>query len=113
MPERIRKLEQKLQDVERDLKALRGDLFEKIGGLEEEVKDKVEAVEEEVQEMREKVKEVNVGEGALWLEWCGVSFFVYGVPLASFPSLFLPAYRVLIVPVVAGGLLWMLHSTVD
>jgi len=113
MPERIRKLEQKLQDVERDLKALRGDLFEKIGGLEEEVEDKVEAVEEEVQEMREKIKEVNVGESALWLEWWGVSLFVYGVPLASFPSLFLPAYRVLAVPFVAGGLLGSLHWLAD
>jgi hypothetical protein len=47
------------------------------------------------------------------LEWSGVSFFVYGVPLASFPSSFLPAYRILIIPVVAGTLLGSLHWYAD
>lgn len=112
-PERIRKLEQKLQDVKNDLKALRGDVFEKVGQLEDKVDEEVEAVEQEVQAVREKVKEANVGEGALWIEWGAVFSFIYGVPLASFPSSFLPPHRVLIIPVVAGMLLGSLHWCAD
>lgn len=112
-PERIRRLEQKLQDVKDALNALRGDVFEKLGQLEDKIDEEVEAVEQEVQAVREKVKEANVGEGALWIEWGAVFSFVYGVPLASFPSSFLPAYRVLIIPVVAGMLLGSLHWYAD
>jgi hypothetical protein len=111
--ERIRKLEQKFSDLRGEIRDVREDLEEEAERLEERIEEEVEAVEQEVQKMREKVKEVNVGERARWLEWSGVSFFVYGVPLASFPSSFLPAYRILIIPVVAGTLLGSLHWYAD
>lgn len=114
---RMDMLEWKIEELKEEL---RGEI-EKLGKridteverLENKIEKEVEAVEEEVQDVREKVKEVNVGEGALWLDWCGVSFFVYGVPLASFPSSFLPAHRVLFVPLIAGTLLFSLHWYAD
>ncbi len=111
--ERIRKLERKVSDLKGEIRDVREDLEEEAERLEERIEEEVEAVEQEVQKMREKVKEVNVGERARWLEWSGVSFFVYGVPLASFPSSFLPAYRVLIVLLFAGTLLGSLHWYAD
>jgi hypothetical protein len=106
-------LEQAVGDLRDEVRAKRRHVDGEVERLEDKIEEEVEAVEQDVEEMREKVKEVNVGEGALWLEWCGVSLFVYGVPLASFPSLFLSAYRVLAVPVVAGGLLGSLHLFAD
>ncbi len=113
LSERIRKLEKAIADLRDEVRVNRRHIDEEVGRLDNKIEEEVEAVEQDVEEMREKVKEVNVGEGALWLEWCGVSLFVYGVPLASFPSLFLPAYRVLAVPVVAGMLLYSLHWYAD
>ncbi|WP_263787932.1 hypothetical protein [Salinibacter grassmerensis] len=113
LSERIRKLEQSLADVRDEVKANRRHIDEKTELLENKIEEEVKAFEERVQDVREKIREANVGEGALWLEWSGVSFFVYGVPLASFPSLLQPAYWVLAVPVVAGMLLWSLHWYAD
>ena len=113
LSERIRKLEQAVGDLRDEVRANRRHVDGEVKRLETKIEKEVEAVEEDVEEMREKVKEVNVGEGALWLEWCGVSFFVYGVPLASFPPLFQPAYRIFAVPVLAGGLLGFLHWFTD
>ena len=113
LEERVEQLEEQLNSVRDDLTEVRRHVDGEVERLESKIEEEVEAVEEDVEEMREKVKEVNVGEGALWLEWCGVSFFVYGVPLASFPSFFLPAYRILAVPVVAGTLLYSLHWYAD
>jgi hypothetical protein len=63
--------------------------------------------------MREKFVVAEVGEEARWIEWCAIFSFTYGVPVASFPSSFFPAYRVLIIPIVAGTLLGSLHWYAD
>jgi hypothetical protein len=106
-------LEWEVAELERELKDeiedVRHHIDDEVERLENQIEEEIEAVEDEVEEVREKVKEVNVGEGALWMEWSGVSFFVYGVQLASFPSSFLPAHRVFIIPVLAGMLLGSLH----
>ncbi len=113
LSERVRKLERSIADLRDEIRTNRRYIDEEIELLEDKIEKEIEAVQERVQDVHEKVKEVNAGEGALWLEWSGVSFFVYGVPLASFPSSFLPAYRVLIIPIVAGTLLGFLHWYAD
>lgn len=110
LPERVDRLETRIDQLESEIQSRIDDEVER---LESKIEVEVEGVEQDVEEMRETMKEVNVGEGALWMGWSGVSFFVYGVPLASFPSLFQPATRVLIVPVVAGTLLGSLHWYAD
>lgn len=110
LPERVERLEERIEELKENIQTR---INEEVERLENKIEEEVEAVEQEVQDVREKVKEVNVGERALWMEWGGVSFFVYGVPLASFPSFFFPAYRVLIIPVVAGTLLGSLHWYAD
>jgi hypothetical protein len=113
LSERVRKLERSIADLRDEVRTNRRYIDEEIELLEDKIEKEIEAVQERVQDVHEKVKEVNAGEGALWLEWSGVSFFVYGVPLASFPSSFLPAYRVLIVPIVTGALFGLLHWYAD
>lgn len=113
LSERVRRLEQSVVDLRDEVRGNRRYVDGEVERLETKIEEDVEAVEQDVEEMREKVKEVNVGEGALWLEWGAIFSFIYGVPLASFPFFFLPAYRVLVVPVVAGGLLGSLHWFAD
>jgi hypothetical protein len=113
LSERVRELEQSIADLRNEVEANRRHVDKEIEFLEGKIGEEIETVQERVQGVQEKVKEVNAGEGARWLEWSGVSFFVYGVPLASFPSSFLPAYRVLIVLLVAGTLLGSLHWYAD
>jgi len=111
--QRLQNLEQEVKDLNDNLETVKSRSSGEVERLENEIGEGIEAVEEDVERMREKLKEVNAGKGAQWLEWWGVSFFVYGVPLASFPSSFLPAYRVLVIPILAGALLGLLHWYAD
>jgi gas vesicle protein len=109
LEERVGKLEKQLANVKDEVEEVSHRLNDEVERLEGEI----EAVEEKAQEEREKLVEAEVGEEARWVEWGAIFSFIYGVPLASFPFFFLPAYRVLVVPVVGGTLLGSLHWFAD
>lgn len=113
LEEQVERLEEELGRVRDEVRNVRKHVDGEVEGLENKIEEEIEWVEEEVQDVRDKMKRVNIGDQARWIEWCAVFSFVYGVPLASFPSSLLPAYRVLIVPIVTGTLLGSLHWYAD
>ncbi|WP_263819920.1 tropomyosin [Salinibacter sp.] len=109
LEERVEKLEKQLASVKDEVEEVSHRLNDEVDRLE----GVIEAVEEKAQEEREKLVEAEVGEEARWVEWGAIFSFIYGVPLASFPFFFLPAHRILAVPLVAGTLLGSLHWFAD